>query len=72
MQKPPGRRVMSSHKPNRRLGAVEEPLFGKLLVEADWKPQEPLEPRLEAWARAKGLLDDRRRQDRRASPTRSA
>lgn len=66
MQKPPRRRVLSSHKPNRRLGSFDEPVFGKLLIEAEWKPTTPLDPKLEAWARAEGLLDDRRKQDRRA------
>lgn len=68
MNKPLQRRFASSRKkPDRRTGEAEAPIFGKLLIEAQWQPEAPLEPKLQNWARSSGLIDDRRlERDRRA------
>ena len=49
----------------RRKGDPEAPVFGELLLEAQWQPETILSPELEGWHRAKGLVPERRLRERR-------
>lgn len=50
---------------DRRQGEPPAPLFGELLLEAEWQPEGPLEMPADGWLRAKGLVPERRQQQRR-------
>lgn len=58
--------MSSRKKPDRRKGAVEAPVFGKLLVEAHWQPEDDVKPELQNWARSAGVMPDRRATERRS------
>lgn len=51
---------------DRRKGAPDSPLFGELLLDAQWEPpQAHPSPEVDGWLRARGAVPERRQRDRR-------
>lgn len=61
---------MKQRSEERRKGQPEAPVFGELLLEANWQPEDFVPPEVDAWLRSRGVIEDRRRAGERRGPAR--